>query len=248
MKATFRYPILILGLLLFNSNANLDVRPAMVQFDKAFLPALDYAWQGDSEAAKRAVFQLEFRWRRLRAQLDSYLPEEALALNRIDNWLGDAYYAIDANRYATAANQLEHVKYELMVLRDQHGIAYYLDDMYDFQGGLEVLTEAAADEMLCLMSWGEFAALSRSLQVEWAQIQLKPLDAALYDFDEAKLKQLKYRQQALATALHAFGEAVGHADRTLIEQRAQALMPAFQKVLRLFGDYESTQHYFAQHQ
>jgi hypothetical protein len=245
MKIFIRTSILLLATLLMTSSAKRDVRPGMVQFDQAFLPALDYTLQANAHDAKKAVFYLEFRWRQLRNQLASHYPGEKETLRRIDNWLGDAYYAIDANRPYTAANQLEHVKYELMVLRGHHGIDYYLDDLYDFQGGLELLTEAAADEMLCMMEWGEFVALSKELRLEWQYIKQKPFDTELYEFDQKAVKQLKYEQRAMTEALYAFAKATNRADRKVAEAFAKDLLLHFNEVLRLFGDYQSTQTYFA---
>lgn len=245
MNAIFRTLLLLLAALLMTSAEKQDVRPAMVQFDRAFLPALDYTIQVNTHDAKRAVFYLEFRWRRLRSQLAHQYPGEKETLRRIDKWLGDAYYAIDANHPYTAANQLEHVKYELMVLRSHHDIDYYLDDLYDFQGGLELLTEAAADEMLCLMEWEEFEALGQKLRLEWQYIMRKPFDEALHGFDQQQASRLKYEQRAMAEAMHAFAKATKRADRAEAEKAARVLMPRLKEVLKLFGDYHSTQTYFA---
>jgi hypothetical protein len=247
MKNFIRTTILLLATLLMTSAARRDVIPGMVQFDRAFLPALDYTLQGNTHEAKKAVFYLEFRWRRLRDQLAHQYPGEQETLRRVDSWLGDAYYAIDANRPYTAANQLEHVKYELMVLRGHYGIDYYLDDLYDFQRGLELLTEAANDEMLCLMDWGEFTALGKELRLEWQYIMKKPFDQELYYFDDQAVKRLTYEQRAMAEALYTFAKATNRADRNAVATAAKDLMPHYNEVLRLFGDYQSTQTFFARH-
>ncbi|MBV6652915.1 MAG: hypothetical protein KI786_04120 [Mameliella sp.] len=247
MKMLIRTTLLLLVTLLITSSTKRDVRPGMVQFDQAFLPALEYTLQANTHDAKKAVFFLEFRWRRLRNQLANHYTQEQETLRRIDDWLGDAYYAIDANRPHTAANQLEHVKYELMVLRSYYQIDYYLDDLYDFQGGLELLTEAAADEKHCLMEWGEFVALGKELRLEWQYIVQKPFDQELYLFDDQKAKQLKYKQRAMSDALYDFAEATKSADRKNVAIAAKKLLPHYNEVLRLFGDYQSTQTYFARH-
>ena len=246
MKAIIRISALTMMALLFTSFANTDIRSRMVGFDQAFIPALEHTLQGDVHQAKRAVFYLEFQWRKLQVPLQHRYPEERLALSRISNWLGDAYYAIDANCPVTAANQLEHVKYEMMVLRDRHGIDYYLDDLYDFQGKLELVAEAATDEMLCLMEWSEFVALTHELQREWSSIQRKPFDAALHEFDADQARQLRHYQQSMAKALGAFAKAVNSAQRKDVALASRQLEPAFEQVLHLFGNFEGAQTYFAQ--
>lgn len=246
MKAMIRTSALAIMVLLFTSFTSTDIRSHMVRFDQAFLPALEYTLQGNADQAKRAVFYLEFQWRKLRTRLQHRYPEERLALSRIDGWLGDAYYAIDANCPVTAANQLEHVKYEFMVLRDRQGIDYYLDQLYDFQGGLEIVAEAAADEVLCLMEWPEFVALTQELRREWHTIQRQPFNAALHEFDADEVRQFRYHQQSMSRALDAFAKAVNTAQRKDAERASQQLKTAFQQLLHLFGDFENKQTYFAQ--
>lgn len=245
MKVILRISALAIATLLLSSHTSPDIRSQMVRFDQAFLPALEHTLQGDVYEAKRAVFYLEFEWRKLRTRLQHRYPEERPALSRIDGWLGDAYYAIDANCPVTAANQLEHVKYELMVFRDRHGIEYYLDRLFDFQGGLEVVAEAAADEMLCLMEWSEFEALTHELQREWHTIQRQPFNAALYEFEADQTRQLRFYQQSMDKALDAFAKAVYSAQREDAELAGRKLEPALQRVLHLFGNFEGAQTYFA---
>ena len=246
MKAILSISALATVALLFSSYTKPDIRSQMVRFDQAFLPALEHTLQGDVYEAKRAVFYLEFEWRKLRTRLQHRYPEERSALSRIDGWLGDAYYAIDANCPVTAANQLEHVKYELMVFRDRHGIEYYLDQLYDFQGGLEVVAEAAADEMLCLMEWSEFVALTHELQREWYLIQRQPFNAALYEFEADQVRQLRFYKQSMGKTLDAFAKAVDNAQRGDAELTSRKLEPALLRVLHLFGNFEGSQTYFAQ--
>jgi hypothetical protein len=224
----------------------LEIQQPMAQFDRAFIPVLIYSYEGDAYQAKRAVFYLDFHWQKLRNRCQHNLPGEAEALQRISEWLGDAYYAIDADYPLLAANQLEHVKYELMELRSRQGIAYYLDLLYEFHSNLDLLTEAAQDETLCRLEWEEFEQLLRLAQRQWAQICRQPLDAALFRFDEEKVNRLAQRQLILKEALGQFAEAADCADRLEIAASSQALQPAFMEVLRLFGAFEASQTHFAQ--
>lgn len=119
---------------------------------------------------KKAVFYLEFCWCWLCDQfVYQYLAEKEI-LCCIDSWLGDVYYVIDVNCFYIVVNQLEYVKYELMVLCGYYGIDYYLDDFYDFQGGLELFIEVVSDEMFCFMDWGEFVVFGKEFWLEWQYI------------------------------------------------------------------------------
>lgn len=223
-----------------------QISKAMVRFDRAFIPALAYSYEGDVHQAKRSVFYLEFQWQKLKKQYQGYLPGEAEALNRIDNWLGDAYYAIDANNMVTAANQLEHVKYEFMELRRRYGLGYYLDGLYEFQDDIGFLAEAAEDEMMCLVEWGDYEHLLYQAIEDWKAIRGQQLDAELYEFDEARLRQLAVRQDAMQEALYDFAETFGSANRRQLAIASQTLQPALLEVLKLFGNFEASQTYFAQ--
>ncbi len=223
-----------------------EVRKAMVHFDRAFVPVLVYSCQGDIHQAKRAVFYLEFQWQKLQKKYEGCLPEEAETLNRINDWLGDAYYAIDANCPATAANQLEHVKYEFMELRRRYGLEYYLDGLYDFQNSIGLLAEAGGDELMCRMEWEEYEHLLNTARAEWKAIQEKPFDAALYEFDDKRLQQLRSEQKAMEEVLDQFAEIFSCANRQELARASRNLQPAFFEVLKVFGNFENSQTYFAQ--
>lgn len=241
------HTIVLSGLALLLANCQTpEIRKAMVQFDQAFLPVLLYSYEGDTYQAKHAVFFLEFRWQQLRKQYEGMLPEERETFQRINDWLGDAYYAIDANYPQVAANQLEHVKYELADLRDRYGVDYYLDGLYDFEGSLSLLREAANDEMLCFMEWSEYEQLLRETRRSWEKLCAEPFDAALFGFDAQKQSRLREEQQAMAEALGRFAETVSCADRLEMARSSNALQPAFLKVLKLFGAFEVSQAHFAQ--
>jgi hypothetical protein len=223
-----------------------QIKKAMVHFDRAFVPVLVYSFEGDVHQAKRSVFYLEFQWQKLKKQYQAYLPEEAEALNRINSWLGDAYYAIDANNMTLAANQLEHVKYEFMELRQKYGVDYYLDDLFNFQDEIGLLSEAAGDELMCLMEWGEYEQLLQRAIKDWQAIRAQPLDSTLHEFDEARLQQLAYKQDAMEAVLYQFAETFSCASRQQLAVASQSLQPAFFEVLRMFGNFEASQTYFAQ--
>ena len=237
--------ITILASLFTGCDTN-EARKAMVHFDRAFVPLMIYTFEGDIHQAKRSVFYVEFQWQKLKKQYQGYLPEEAESLARINSWLGDAYYAIDANNLLLAANQLEHVKYEFMELRRKYGVDYYLDGLYEFQDAIALLAEAAEDEMMCLMEWGEYEHLLYQAMDDWQAIRAKKLDAELFEFDEARLRQLVAKQDAMQAVLDQYAETFSCANRKQLAIASQSLQPVFFDVLILFGNFEASQTYFAQ--
>ncbi|MCB0587486.1 MAG: hypothetical protein KDD06_19485 [Phaeodactylibacter sp.] len=246
MKFLVRVVSIIILTSLITGCETTEIRKAMVHFDRAFIPVLAYTYEGDIHQAKRSVFYLEFQWQKVKKQYQGYLPDEKERLNRVDNWLGDAYFAIDANKPLTAANQLEHVKYEFMELRRKYGVDYYLDGLYEFQDAIALLAEAAEDEMMCLMEWGEYEHLLYQAMDDWQAIRAKKLDAELFEFDEARLRQLVAKQDAMQAVLDQYAETFSCANRKQLAIASQSLQPVFFDVLILFGNFEASQTYFAQ--
>ena len=246
MKFLVRVVSIIILTSLITGCETTEIRKAMVHFDRAFIPVLAYTYEGDIHQAKRSVFYLEFQWQKVKKQYQGYLPDEKERLNRVDNWLGDAYFAIDANKPLTAANQLEHVKYEFMELRRKYGVDYYLDGLYEFQDAIALLAEAAEDEMMCLMEWGEYEHLLYQAMDDWQVIRAKKLDAELFEFDEARLRQLVAKQDAMQAVLDQYAETFSCANRKQLVIASQSLQPVFFDVLILFGNFEASQTYFAQ--
>jgi len=163
----------ILALALVFSTNSCDVQSIkedMVQFDQAYLPVWAYAYEGNLQKAKASVFYLEFQWQRLRGKYQDAMPDESWqeTFRRVNDWLGDVYYAIDANELPLALSQLEHVRYELQQLRREYHVDYFLDHLYDFQDELAILTEAANDDMLCLLEWLESERLGYDIGFERA--------------------------------------------------------------------------------
>ncbi len=240
----------IVGFLLFTNFVcqPIDVRKSMVHFDQAFLPVLMHTYKGDMHQAKRAVFYLEFQWQKLRNQHEFIRPEPEWqdAFRRIDEWLGDAYTAIDANDAKLAMAQLEHVRYEFMELRERFRINYYLDYLYDFQASAELLTETAGDEMLCLMAWEELEQMAMDANAAWRDVQYQPVDAVLYELDAEKLARLDDHMQRVTGLMKNLNAAIETADRAEVAQACKKLEPAFTEVLWVFGNINASTTYYAE--
>lgn len=224
-----------------------EMKKDMVQFDQAFIPVWFYTYEGEILKAKASIFLLEFTWQQFRMKYaDAVKAEEwRSTFDRIDGWLGDAYYAIDANRPEIAFNQLEYVKYELRQLRRLYGISYYLDELYDFQDAATVLIKAANDPVLFLMDWYEFEDLADAVHLQWRGVMSRFFDAELHGFDEQKLALYLARQKSLERALNHFVEMVECADREAILAASWEVEAAFNEILRLFGRFETLPTFFA---
>ncbi|HMO40793.1 MAG TPA: hypothetical protein PKC76_05845 [Saprospiraceae bacterium] len=225
----------------------LDIRKGMVQFDQAFLPVLMHTRQGDMNEAKKAVFYLDFQWQRLRNQYEFSHTEHEWreAFRQINEHLGKAYQAIDANQPALALWQLESVRQEWTNLRTRYRIDYYLDYLYDFQEAADLLTETATDEMLCLQAWEDLEKMAAETAAAWQEVRYYPLDADLYELDADKIELLRARMQTVAAVLQNMEKAIETADRAQVAAVCTRLQPAFLKVLWVFGNDNASTTYYA---
>ena len=214
-----------------------DVQKAMVQFDQAFIPVWFYTHEGEILKAKASIFPLEFQWQQFRMKYAKAVEAEEwqFTFDRIDDWLADAYYAIDRNQLEVAFNQLEFVKYELRQLRRLYGIDYYLDELYDFQDALAVLMEATVDPAMSLMDWNEFEDLADAVHLQWRGIMSHYFDAELHGFSDAERALYQAKQEKLERALARFTDLVKYADQEALAAAGTELEPAYYELLRLFG-------------
>lgn len=224
-----------------------DIRRDMVHFDQAFIPVWLYVREGNMQKAKSAVFAMEFQWQKLRGKFASTVPEPEWqdAFLRVDGWLSDAYFAIDNNASRVAFNQLEYAKYELRELRRAYKIDYYIDHLYQFQDELDVLTEAANDEMLCMMDWQEFEAMSTAALQHWRTLMVHPFDADLYELETDEENLFREYQSDVESALMTFYAAVETGDREAVATASPQLGDAFMPLLRLFGNFNASRTYYA---
>lgn len=224
-----------------------DLKEDMVQFDQAYIPVWAYAYEGNAPKAKAAVFYLEFQWQRLRGKYERSVPEESWqeTFRRVNEWLGDVYYAIDANELPLALSQLEHVRYEMQQLRRAYHVDYFLDDLYDYQDELAILTEAANDERLCMLEWAEFEELAVAALQRWRNLMVRPFDAGFYGLDAEEERLYEVYKLEMETALIAFADIVETADREAIAAESCHLEGTFVPLLRLFGNFKASTTYFA---
>lgn len=226
-----------------------DLKKAMVQFDQAFIPVLMATDEGNIYQAKSGVFYLEFQWQKLNKKYGNLLAgneDWQETFRRVNEWLGDAYFAIDNNNAELACNQLEHVKYELMELRRIQGIDYYLDDLFDFKLITDRITRIAHDDKLKLLEWKEYADLVKATQVSWRIIKSKPVDFQVYELNKEKVLLLRKYQNNMSTILDDLVMSLDSADQAAVAKQTQALDPAMRQLIRLFGNFEEDRTYFAQ--
>jgi hypothetical protein len=213
---------------------------AMAKFDEAFIPVWVHTFEGNIWEAKGSVFNLAFEWQKFSNRFQNAFPEDALwaaSFDRIDGWLGDAFLAIDDNCAAMAFNQLEHVKYDLQMLRKHKGIDYYLDHIFDLQNDVQTLIVTSSDELLCLLQWAEYDHLVCAINAKWESVELIPFDAEVYGFT-AKKEQLLYSfRDEVGMQIDTFNATMDCANREELALASENIELALMQMIALFGDF-----------
>lgn len=220
----------------------------MAEFDKAYIPVLYYVRQGEMDNAKRSVFFLNHSWQKVNRKYKSLNPENddwQEAFRMADAWLSDAYYSIDAIQPKDAYIFLDHVRYQMMDLRSQHGIDYYLDDVWEFEASLDLAEEVAVDQMLCLLDYCEFEDIVKDMNEQWKIVEKAKIDVKLFNLNEEDLKVLKNQKKKLQEAIIVFNQAVEEMEGENLAMTATFLRQAYLEYLAGFGDFISSKHYYA---
>ncbi|MEL6867092.1 MAG: hypothetical protein AAFP19_21895 [Bacteroidota bacterium] len=239
---------LFASLLLLNSACHSsDLRDEMVRFDRTYVPVLYYVHLGDVDRAERAALVMDSYWKKLRKNYDQQNREldwgGRWAL--VDGWIAGSKQALEEKDLFLAYNQLDHIRYELMVLRSQQAIPYYLDYLWDFEASMDMAVETALDPMLCLMEYKEFQALTQDLKTAWQEVVDFPLDHRIYLLDAQVRMELAYSRKEMTGLINTFVDAVEEGDHLEAACLARELPPAYLDVLAPHGDMEASMVHYA---
>mgnify|MGYP006283192133 CR=1 FL=1 len=226
----------------------IDVRQVMVRFDQAFIPLWFSTELGDLDNARSTVAYTEFRWQQMERTLRLLLPEGewTLHLDRTEDWLTDAYWAVQRGDLAMAAIELDHARFEMMAMRRQLGIMdYYPDQLYQLHSSLDILAEISEDPKLCLLDWNEFARLVEQAQTDWITLRDRQIDAQVYDLAADQINELNRLADDLEEAMDRLTQRMHEAQRLEVAGAINAADAVLIQCIRLFGQFDTTSVLFA---
>ncbi len=244
----------IIGLMLMSTvvfgqspGSSQDLKKDMVNFDQAFIPLWFYVYEGNINKAKSAVFYVNFKWQQLknRHELSINHADWQDAFSKTDQWLKDAYTAIDHNDTRLALNQLNHARYEMIELRQLYHISYYLDEVYRFQSVVQSVAEIVHDDKLCLLEWNEVESMIGRMNTAWVKLEQTQQNMKAFNLSKEKLQKIKSGKDRIVKHLLIFNNKVKEANQLLL---AEAIRPLEREALyqmRLFGKFDSYQSYYA---
>lgn len=220
----------------------------MATFDRAFIPVLFYVRHDEMDNARKSVFFLNHTWQKFNDKYKNLNLEDdnwGEAFRMTDAWLSDAYTSIDSSSSDYAYIFLDHVRYQMIELRKQNNIEYFLDDIWEFEARLDLVEEVAVDQMLCLLDYCEFEEIVEDMNKAWKAVEPVIVDFELFGMDGSKFKKLNYNEGKLKSALREFNLAVVETDGENLAVTSALLRVAYLDYLSSYGDFISSKSYYA---
>lgn len=216
---------------------------AMVQFDRAFIPAWVLTTGRDAEAARMAVLGARAAWldflsdRRVGAAADNDLKAFFIRVGmRMDEALR---LATDGD--ARAAHRiLETVRYEFRGLRQRRGLDYYLDYVIDFDDVAEPLHLIALDKPADCLTAGDVTLirqylLPRAVEAH-ARLAGATPDGALFGLSPERREVVRHLVGEAGAALERLEEAAASGDAARILRAIHALREPYARLYTFFGN------------
>ncbi len=241
-KPRMTFVLVLLFTLFLHSCKNKNLDEGMVKFDEAFIPTWFYVLQNDLEGAYPAFLFLEKRGNQFYKEYQEFKVNDDWDehFRQIKDWLKDAKNAIVQRDQHDALMALDHVRYELMELRLQHGSRYYLDQVWGYEILLEEVVEIATDPMLCLVEYEYFKNMVKDLNEQWMACIVLREELAIFDLtlEEERLYGQSIRK--ITDIMVEFNEAVVCGEGEVFAAKASDLWPAYLGLISVFGDFEAS--------
>lgn len=225
-----------------------DFKPAMVEFDQAFIPVFYYSYLGDLESAQKAMLVLDSKWNKLSIEFDKHAMSYHNGLESfqmVDAWLEDAHCAIENRDSLRALIQLDHARYEMMDFRWREGMTYYLDKVWELEATIDIVVQTVNDPMLSLLEWPEFHLMCYDVENAFNELKQTPMEKDFFSFTPVDKRLLMDRFYALEVSIKDFIALTEQPDDCTIVEAAKEMETAYLEYLFLFGDFESAKSYFA---
>lgn len=216
----------------------------MVELDQYYIPVLAYTSQDKPRAARSAMDRLLPLWSEFRqdhrgqGRRDS---EWAQDMEKLDGYIQHADELIsDGKELQKAHDSLEHVRIILMNARDRNHIDYYIDHLTRYHEPMETLVLSVKGKSPDELSDETIASMRSQLgtaQYLWKQLEQAEFDRTVYEFSEAKARELKALVSKETQSLSNLQEALDSMQRPAIIKAGLALKPPFAKAFMMFGEF-----------
>ncbi len=217
----------------------------MVEFDKAYIPALAFTTEGNAAKSNIAITKVVLQWTDFVRKYKDASPSDnqwAIDLDSVSHHIQKAKQIILKNKDVVPAHEeLEPIRLTLKHLRERHLVNYYIDLLTDFHAPMEGLVLSVKGKQIEEITPELIATMSLTLQkakVIWAEVEGASFDANLFGFDETKQKSLAKKIQSERESLTQMEKALLGDDKSLIIKSSLAIKPPFAQLFKMFGDFK----------
>ncbi len=216
----------------------------MVQFDRAYIPALSMTNRGDAKGSEKAITFLIERWSELKPQFYGLFQGDKTDKKDLDAVNGFIIAAADefvgGVELAEIHETLEQVKKPFKDIRTRNHIDYYLDLLEGYHSIMEEILDITADKTAADLTDYDIKEIHRLALMgmeQWNKIEKAPFDSRLFGFDQEKTDKLMTGIQNCMKEEEKFVSVVEEGDSSAIIAEAAALKPSYTKIYLLFGDF-----------
>lgn len=216
-----------------------EVAKQMASFDRVFIPVFYATYNQSPTDLPLQLHQLEASWKDLEKVCRQHLKDKAdwkYSVDIIEQWLGEASIALKSQNWKEGYNKLDHIRYEMMQIRECNGIPYYLDKVWNLQLAFELVQEAANDPMLCQLSWQEFRGLVNGMNRQWEMLNNNESDKFPFYFDRQARAQWKEVSINMTKQLVALEKQMDCAAQDEIATICAKIEPVIYRLLFIFGN------------
>lgn len=173
-----------------------NIKKDMVEFDRAYIPALAFTSQQKTLAAKKAIIQLNNQWKRFKKTYYSSPAGDTAWKKDFDSIDG---YITQANKIISFGQQLikphetlENVRIIFMKLRERNHINYFIDFLTKFHEPMETIALTIKGSTAATLNGDDILRIKNALPqalLDYETIKNAKFDRELFSFSKEKAKK-----------------------------------------------------------
>jgi hypothetical protein len=216
-----------------------------VAFDRALIPALFHAYNGQVERTGEALREAWKHWDHIATQYADGPKRDEFWVHdftRIEDRLRRAQVGLTAGSTKMAYVDLGVIPGILLEIRQRHNQKHYVDGLAPFYGVLQGIVRRLERRPLDRMDLRDLDTLrssSDAARYRWVEATAVPPDAALFGLDEAALDQVEVMEARVREALDALEGALSVKDGVRAKESALAAQLRFWDLYKSFGNFET---------
>ena len=231
---------LIITLIGILSCAEGDIRYAMADIDRAYIPGWMSLKKDKTQEAVGYLYTLENEWFILKETelTDWENAYWAPMVREVDLMLHQALTAAEKGNNWESMVAMDRIRLKLIHFRKKHYIDYYLDRIWDFHTAYTEFNEIANDDVLCWLSWEDMTDRSKKLRQLWKAVKFYDPEPEIFYLDTNKLKMYNASREAINNELLVLEDMIACADRENLALSSIKIGLHLDEMIKAFGDFD----------